>query len=67
MDSSKKMKKLQIITKEDLDVDVMAEVELSRLQRQYRIMEGDRAAYVEETNIKLAKQRKVAATTPTRL
>lgn len=52
-------KQLQLITKEDLDVDVMAEVELSRLQRQYRIMEGDRAAYVEETTVKLAKQKKV--------
>lgn len=53
-------KQLQLITKEDLDVDVMAEVELSRLQRQYRIMEGDRAAYVEEINVKLAKQKKVS-------
>lgn len=56
---TKKVKKLQLITRDDLDVDVMAEVELSRLQRQYRIMDGDREAYVEEINVKLAKQKKV--------
>lgn len=58
-----KPKKLQLIRKEDLDVDVMAEVELARLQRQYRIMEGDREAYMEETNVKLARQQKVSIST----
>lgn len=58
-----KAKKLQLIRKEDLDVDVMAEVELARLQRQYRIMEGDREAYMEETNVKLARQQKVSIST----
>jgi hypothetical protein len=34
-----------------------AEQELQRLQRQYRIMEGDRKAYSEESRIMLKKQR----------
>ncbi|KAI8914406.1 hypothetical protein EDD86DRAFT_199272 [Gorgonomyces haynaldii] len=37
--------------------DGMAEIELQRLQRQYRIMEGDRKAYSEESRILLGKQR----------
>lgn len=40
-------------------MDTVAEVELARLQRQHRIMEGDRAAYIEEMTVKLAKQRRV--------
>lgn len=36
------------VTSEDLEMDQMAEAELGRLQRQYRIMEGDREAYSEE-------------------
>jgi len=36
------------MTNEDLEMDQMAEAELARLQRQYRIMEGDRQAYSEE-------------------
>ena len=42
---------------EDLDMDQLAEAELSRLQRQYRIMEGDRQAYTQEANIVLQRQR----------
>ncbi|KAH6592706.1 hypothetical protein BASA61_004472 [Batrachochytrium salamandrivorans] len=37
--------------------DGMAEIELQRLQRQYRIMEGDRKAYSEESRILIGKQR----------
>jgi hypothetical protein len=42
---------------EDLDMDQLAEAELSRLQRQYRIMEGDRQSYTQEANIVLQRQR----------
>lgn len=35
---------------EDMEMDQMAEAELARLQRQYRIMEGDREAYSEEVD-----------------
>ncbi|KAL2911405.1 hypothetical protein HK105_209133 [Polyrhizophydium stewartii] len=42
----------------DQDVnDGMAEIELQKLQRQYRIMEGDRKAYSEESRILIGKQR----------
>ncbi|KAI8895386.1 hypothetical protein BC833DRAFT_163593 [Globomyces pollinis-pini] len=37
--------------------DGMAEIELQKLQRQYRIMEGDRKAYSEESRILIGKQR----------
>lgn len=42
---------------EDLDMDQLAEAELNRLQRQYRIMEGDRQSYSQEANIVIRKQR----------
>lgn len=42
---------------EDLDMDQLAEAELSRLQRQYRIMEGDRQSYSQEANTIIQKQR----------
>lgn len=35
----------------------LAELELQKLQRQYRIMEGDRKAYSEESRIMIGKQR----------
>ncbi|KAJ3295035.1 Coiled-coil domain-containing protein 63 [Borealophlyctis nickersoniae] len=35
----------------------LAEIELQKLQRQYRIMEGDRKAYSEESRILITKQR----------
>ncbi|XP_018326618.1 coiled-coil domain-containing protein 63 [Agrilus planipennis] len=41
---------------------LMAQNELSRLNRQYRIMEGDKTAFSEEAHVKLAKQRKVIKT-----
>ncbi|KAJ3398516.1 hypothetical protein CcCBS67573_g06792 [Chytriomyces confervae] len=37
--------------------DGLAEIELQKLQRQYRIMEGDRKAYSEESRIVITKQR----------
>ena len=43
--------------RDELDMDNIAEGELLRLQRQYRIMEGERQAYAEETNVILQKQR----------
>lgn len=48
---------LRRVTAEDLDVDQLAETELSRLQRQYRIMEGDRQSYSQRANIVLQRQR----------
>lgn len=42
----------------DQDIsDGLAEIELQKLQRQYRIMEGDRKAYSEESRIIISKQR----------
>ena len=35
----------------------IAEMELQKLQRQYRIMEGDRKAYSEESRAILKKQK----------
>ncbi|KAJ1524047.1 hypothetical protein ONE63_010587 [Megalurothrips usitatus] len=48
--------------KDDLEVDAIAEQELSRLQRHYRIMEGDRESFSEEAKFFLNKQRKVIDT-----
>ncbi|XP_069670366.1 coiled-coil domain-containing protein 63 isoform X2 [Periplaneta americana] len=44
---------------DDLDMDQLAEAELARLKRQYRIMEGDRGSYAQESNIVLKRQRKI--------
>lgn len=41
----------------DADLDGMQEQELVKLQRQYRIMEGDRAAYTEESQNLIRKQK----------
>ncbi|KAK4878234.1 hypothetical protein RN001_010740 [Aquatica leii] len=51
--------KQPLTAQEKIEMDIMAEAELGKLQRQYRIMEGDRKAFSEETNTKLAKQRRV--------
>jgi hypothetical protein len=48
---------LRRVPAEELDVDQLAETELSRLQRQYRIMEGDRQSYCQKANIVLQRQR----------
>ncbi|XP_044764544.1 coiled-coil domain-containing protein 63 [Coccinella septempunctata] len=48
--------------KDELDMDNLVESELARLKRQYRIMEGDRKAFFEEMNTKLAKQRAIIQT-----
>lgn len=53
--NSSKMRKQE--PKDDLEVDAIAEQELSRLQRHYRIMEGDREAFSEEAKFFLNKQR----------
>ena len=45
----------------DLELDLMAEAELLRLTRQYRIMEGDKEAYCEEAQKVLRRQRKILA------
>ncbi|KAJ3007997.1 Coiled-coil domain-containing protein 63 [Thoreauomyces humboldtii] len=46
------------LTNNDSEVNEgMAELELQKLQRQYRIMEGDRKAYSEESRLLIAKQR----------
>ncbi|XP_059086891.1 coiled-coil domain-containing protein 63-like [Tigriopus californicus] len=42
----------------DLELDLMAEQELLRLTRQYRVMEGDKEAYLEEATKALRRQRK---------
>lgn len=41
----------------DGEMETLAEGELSKLQRQYRIMENDRNAYTEESQNMLRKQR----------
>ena len=43
----------------DLELDLMAEQELLRLTRQFRVMEGDKEAYVEEATKALRRQRKL--------
>ncbi|XP_056636600.1 coiled-coil domain-containing protein 63-like [Diorhabda sublineata] len=46
-------------TSNDKEMLTMAEEELARLQRQLRIMEEDRMAFLEETGSKLRKQRTI--------
>lgn len=43
----------------DTDADGMAEkeAELQKLERQYRLMEGDRKAYTQESQDLIAKQK----------
>lgn len=41
----------------DGDMEVLVEQELQKLQRQFRIMEGDRAAYTEESQNLIRKQK----------
>ena len=41
----------------DADLEGLQEAELVKLQRQYRIMEGDRAAYTEESQNLIRKQK----------
>lgn len=41
---------------DELELETMAEVELSRLKRQYRIMENDRAACAEDARLQLRNQ-----------
>ena len=41
---------------DELEMETMAEAELSRLKRQYRIMENDRATCVEDARLQLRNQ-----------
>ncbi|XP_050412096.1 coiled-coil domain-containing protein 63 [Patella vulgata] len=41
----------------DADMEGLAEAELVKLQRQYRLMDGDRAAYAEESQNMIRKQK----------
>lgn len=41
----------------DADMEGLQEQELVKLQRQYRLMEGDRAAYTEESQNIIRKQK----------
>ncbi|XP_046738263.1 coiled-coil domain-containing protein 63-like [Diprion similis] len=41
---------------EEVELEVLAETELSRLKRQYRIMENDRATYAEDARLQLRNQ-----------
>ncbi|KAJ3411808.1 hypothetical protein HDV05_001707 [Chytridiales sp. JEL 0842] len=49
--------RVQAINSDNEINDGLAEIELQKLQRQYRIMEGDRKAYSEESRIVISKQR----------
>lgn len=42
---------------DELEMETMAKTELSRLKRQYRIMENDRAACAEDARLQLRNQR----------
>ncbi|XP_001605946.3 coiled-coil domain-containing protein 63 [Nasonia vitripennis] len=44
-------------TQDEMELETMAESELSRLKRQYRIMENDRVAYAEEARNQLRNQK----------
>ncbi|XP_050457362.1 coiled-coil domain-containing protein 63-like isoform X1 [Cataglyphis hispanica] len=46
----------QPAAQDELELETMAEIELSRLKRQYRIMENDRAACVEDARLQLRNQ-----------
>ena len=43
----------------DTDIEGLQEGELIKLQRQYRLMEGDRAAYTEESQNIIRRQKYV--------
>lgn len=44
---------------DEMELEAMAEVELARLKRQYRIMENDRKAYTRKVQLQLIKQEKM--------
>lgn len=44
---------------EEVELEVLAETELSRLKRQYRIMENDRATYAEDARLQLRNQQNI--------
>ena len=43
----------------DSELDLLAEQELQRLARQFRVMEGDKEAYIDEVTKALKRQRKL--------
>ncbi|QQP57799.1 Uncharacterized protein FKW44_002910 [Caligus rogercresseyi] len=45
----------------DVELDLMAEQEYLRLTRQFRVMEGDKDAYEDESSKALRRQRKIIA------
>ncbi|KAJ3381010.1 40S ribosomal protein S23 [Lobulomyces angularis] len=57
MNRAMSLNRAQSLTSDQDVNDSLAEIELQKLQRQYRIMEGDRKAYSEESRILIAKQR----------
>ncbi|KAL7288946.1 hypothetical protein TKK_0016909 [Trichogramma kaykai] len=46
---------------DELELEAMAETELGRLKRQYRIMENDRLAYAEDARNQMRNQRNIIA------
>ncbi|KMR04711.1 coiled-coil domain-containing protein 63 [Lasius niger] len=46
----------QPAAQDELELETMAEAELSRLKRQYRIMENDRATCAEDARLQLRNQ-----------
>ncbi|XP_076676671.1 coiled-coil domain-containing protein 63 [Andrena cerasifolii] len=50
------MARKQQHTPDELELETMAQAELSRLKRQYRIMENDRAVCVEDARLQLRNQ-----------
>ncbi|KAK9728429.1 hypothetical protein QE152_g17975 [Popillia japonica] len=51
--------KKPITAQEQLEMDIMAEAELARLVRQYRLMDGDRKAFEEDSTAQLKRQGRV--------
>lgn len=44
---------------DEMELEAMAEAELARLKRQYRIMENDRKSYSRKMQLQLKKQEKI--------
>lgn len=46
---------------DEVELETMAEAELSRLKRQYRMMENDRVAYADDAKLQLRNQQSMIA------
>ena len=57
MNKTMNINRAQSISSEINENEELLEIELHKLQRQYRIMEADRKAYSEESRILIGKQR----------